>query len=184
MPASKYLFKGRYLGLTEHRSWEYTTRVNARAVAVLIPLTEKNELVLVEQFRIPVDSKVVELPAGLVGDQDDPDEPMETAAQRELEEETGYTAGRMETLLTCPSSSGMSDEQVTFMLARQLRRTGPGGGDDSEDIAVFEVPLDDVDEWLAARLAGGSQVDPKIYSALYWLRRIKDGNAPIPVVSD
>lgn len=178
------LYKGRYLGLVERQHWEYTTRVNASAVAVLIPLTEMDELLLVEQFRVPVDAVVTELPAGLVGDLDDPGEPLLKAAQRELEEETGYIAGQLDILLTCPSSAGMSDEQVTFVLARQLRQTGSGGGDESEDITVHKVPLAEVDQWLAERLAMGHQVDPKIYSALYWLGRVNAGKEAIPGTSD
>jgi len=178
------LYRGRYLGLVERQHWEYTTRVNASAVTVLIPLTDKDELLLVEQFRVPVNSVVTELPAGLVGDLEDPGEPLLEAAQRELEEETGYVSGQLDILLTCPSSAGLSDEQVTFVMARQLRQTGSGGGDESEDISVHKIPLAEVDQWLAGRLALGHQVDPKIYSALYWLGRINAGKEAIPGNSD
>ncbi|MBT8062169.1 MAG: NUDIX hydrolase [Xanthomonadales bacterium] len=184
MPDYKKLYSGRYLGLVERERWEYTTRVNASAVAVLIPLTQQGELLLVEQFRVPVNAVVTELPAGLVGDLDDPEEPLVTAAYRELEEETGFRAEKLDILLTCPSSAGMSDELVTFVLARQLHQTGPGGGDDSEEITVHRVPLGEVDEWLAGRLAMGHQVDPKIYTALYWLGRLNSGQQAIPTPSD
>lgn len=161
--------RGVYLGLVERDGWEYATRTNARAVAVLVPVTAEGRIVLVEQYRIPVAARVLELPAGLVGDNDDPDEPLEAAAQRELLEETGYRAGRLSRLLECPSTAGLSDEMITFFLAEDLRREASGGGDDSEDIEVHEVPLASVDAWLAGRLAAGTLLDPKIYAALYWL---------------
>ena len=162
-------YRGRYLGLVEAHGWEYATRINASAVAVIIAVTDQAELVLVEQHRVPVDGPVLELPAGLVGDQGDPNEGIGAAARRELLEETGYEAGRLDRIMECPSSAGMSDEQITFFLARQLHRRGPGGGDASEDIRVHTVPLQGIDHWLAARLAEGVQLDPKIYTALYWL---------------
>lgn len=172
-------FRGRYLAIVERNNWEFATRTNASAVAVLVAVTEAGEIILVEQHRIPVRGQTIELPAGLVGDLDDPEESIITAAARELEEETGYRAGRLEPLLTCPSSAGMSDEMITFLLAEELTRTGPGGGDDSEDITVHRVPLDQASEWLAEQRALGCQLDPKIYSALYWLDRIAAGKAPL-----
>jgi len=167
--STRELFRGHWLGIMERDGWEYATRTNARAVAVLVPITDAGELVLVEQFRIPVDAPVIELPAGLAGDGEHAGESLEAAAARELEEETGYAAQRLERLLTCPSTAGLSDEQVTFYLARGLRRVGPGGGDASEDIRVHHVPLDGAAEWLVARHAAGVLLDPKVFSALYVL---------------
>lgn len=167
-------FRGRYLNLMEREGWEFASRSNASGVVVLIGVTVEGELLLVRQFRKPVGSDVIELPAGLVGDQDDPHEGVLQAAARELEEETGYRPGRLEELISCPSSAGMSDEIITFVLCTELRRTGPGGGDASEDIEVIAVPLVDVDDWLDRQRAAGRPLDPKIYSALYWLSRRAD----------
>ncbi len=175
-----FLFRGRYLGLVESGGWEFATRTNASSVAVLIPVTGDNEIILVEQYRVPVSSRVVELPAGLVGDQGDPDEPILQAARRELIEETGYAAGRITQLLECPSSAGMSDEIITFFLAEDLSKIGPGGGDDSEDIQVHCVPLDEVAEWLGVQHRKGLLLDPKVYTALYWLERRAQSLAPCP----
>jgi ADP-ribose pyrophosphatase len=162
-------YKGRYLSLLERDGWEFTSRSNATGVVVLVAVTDEREIVLVEQFRKPVGSQVIELPAGLVGDQGDSSETRLTAAARELEEETGFEAAHLEVLMDCPSSAGMSDEIVTFVQASGLRRTGPGGGDDSEDIQVHVVPLDQADRWLRKHAAAGKPLDPKIYAALYWL---------------
>lgn len=166
---SRTLYAGRYLGLYEVDGWEYVGRQNASAVAVLVAVNDAGKLLLVEQFRPALQSPVIELPAGLVGDLDDPDEGLLQAAQRELLEETGYHSDELELLLTCPSSTGMSDEMISFVLARKLQRIGPGGGDATEDIRLHEIPLGDVAHWLQNRINEGMPIDPKIYSALYWL---------------
>jgi ADP-ribose pyrophosphatase len=162
-------YAGRYLNLLERDGWEFASRSNASGVVVLVPITDQGEIVLVEQFRKPVDKSVIELPAGLVGDHEDPDESILKAARRELEEETGFVAAQLELVMECPSSAGMSDEIVSFVLAGGLRRVGPGGGDDSEDIQVHIIPLEEVDQWLREQQAAGKPMDPKIYAALYWL---------------
>ena len=166
---TRTLHAGRYLGLYDVDGWEYVSRQNASAVAVLVAVNDAGQLLLVEQFRPALQAATIELPAGLVGDLDDPDESLLKAAQRELLEETGYHSEELELLLTCPSSAGMSDELITFVLAKKLHRMGPGGGDASEDITVHEIPLADVARWLQERVENGVPIDPKIYSALYWL---------------
>ncbi len=160
--------RGRFLGLKERDRWEYAFRTNASGVVVLVPVTDAHELVLVEQYRIPVKSLVLELPAGLAGDTGDHKEAFTTAAQRELIEETGYRAGTLEELLTCPSSTGMANEIVTIFYASDLVRVGPGGGDGNEDITVHHVPIATAPEWLAARMEDGIMLDPKIYAGLFW----------------
>jgi len=161
-------YQGRFLGLKERDRWEYTYRTNASGVVVLVPVTDSGELILVEQYRTPVRSRVIELPAGLAGDTGHADESLSTAAQRELIEETGYRAGFLDELLTCPSTPGMSDEIVTIFFAGDLERVGPGGGDGNEDITVHHLPLESATLWLAERIVEGIMVDPKIYAGLFW----------------
>ncbi len=165
------LHTGRYLSLCEVDGWEYVSRRNASAVVVLIAVNDAGQLLLVEQFRPPLQASVIELPAGLVGDLGDPDEDPLLAAQRELLEETGYHSEDLELLFTCPSSAGMSDEIISFVLAKKLQRKGSGGGDASENITVHEIPLTEVDSWLAGHIRAGTPVDPKIYTALYLLQK-------------
>ena len=157
--------------MQERDHWEYAFRTNASGVVVLVPVTDAGELVLVEQYRIPVKSRVMELPAGLAGDTGDRDEELKTAAQRELLEETGYRAGFLEELLTCPSTPGMSDEIVTIFYASDLERVGSGGGDNNENITVHHVPLESATRWLETRMTEGIMVDPKIYAGLFWAGR-------------
>lgn len=176
MKNTRILHRGRYLSLIETSGWEFARRSNASGVVVLLPVTAQGELVLVEQYRIPVSGRVIELPTGLIGDQGNPGESALEAGRRELMEETGFAAGRMEVLFTCPSSAGMSDEMLTFVLATGLERQGPGGGDGSEDISVHLVPLAEVPRWIEDRGTRGIAADPKIYSALFLLGRQAGGH--------
>lgn len=165
---TKTHYKGRYLSLVERDHWEYATRTNP-VVAVLIAWLPDHRLVLVEQYRKPIERITIELPAGLVGDQrDQADESVIVAAHRELLEETGYTAGKITEIMRCPTSAGMTDETAVFLSASELKKTGPGGGDASEDIIVHTIAHDRIDAWLRAQYQLGKAVDPKIYAALYW----------------
>jgi ADP-ribose pyrophosphatase len=111
---------------------------------------------------------VIELPAGLVGDTSSlRGEPLETAARRELIEETGYETERMVELAAGPIAVGVSSEVVTFFHAQGIRRVGAGGGDDTEDITVHLAPLADLRGWLAEKQRAGFLVDPKIFAGLY-----------------
>lgn len=163
---SEILYAGRYLDLAYRDGWEYAVRRH-RAV-VIVAWTPADELLLVEQFRVPVGSRTIELPAGLVGDQPGQEiESLVDAACRELEEETGWRAGSMHQGMSCPTSPGLTDERVVFMHAEQLEPIGDGGGDASEDIIVHRIVRADIGDWLDRRYREGLAIDPKIYAALY-----------------
>ena len=166
------LYRGDFLRLLRKGRWEYVERTNARCAAVIVALTPERELLLVNQTRVPQGGRVIELPAGLVGDQGDaPDEAIEVAANRELIEETGYSAARWTPLVAGPPSPGLAREDLHFLLAEGLEQVGEGGGVDGEDIIVCKAPIDSIDEWLAEQSRQGAIVDPKIFIGLYFLRQ-------------
>ncbi len=166
------LAQGRHLRFVVEDGWEYVERNAATGIAVILAVTAEGRLLLVEQHRIPVRRRVIELPAGLAGDVAGHEaEALAAAAWRELLEETGYEADTMTALVAGPPSVGVSDEVVTFLSAKGLRKRGPGGGDGTEAIVVHEVPAAEVDAFLERKLAEGLLVDPKVYAGLYLLSK-------------
>jgi ADP-ribose pyrophosphatase len=166
----RVLHDARFVRLVIEDGWEYAERKNVSGIVAVVAITEAREIVLVEQYRQPVRRPVIELPAGLAGDQaGGENEPLEAAARRELLEEAGFEAPSFERLAEGPPSAGITDEVITFFRARGARRVGGGGGDATETIRVHVVPLASVDEWLrqASRRA---MVDPKVYAGLYFAR--------------
>jgi len=162
----------RFLKLIKRGRWEFVQRANATGVVCLFPLTADYRVILVEQYRPPVNAPVIEFPAGLAGDiEGQEDEPLESAALRELIEETGYRAERVIPLGPTVSSAGLTDETVHFFLALDLKRVGEGGGDDSENITVHAVPFDKIEEWLKEAEARGCQLDARIYAGLFFLSK-------------
>ena len=160
---------GRFLRLVNAGGWEYAERVNASGVVAVVAVTEEREIILTEQHRPAVKKRVIDMPAGLAGDiSGEETEALATAARRELLEETGYRARRMEFLMAGPPSAGMSSEMVTFFLAKDCRRVADGGGDDHEAIEVHVVPLKSVAAWLRKRAGKRRCIDPKVYAALYF----------------
>jgi ADP-ribose pyrophosphatase len=168
---------GEFLELIRLGHWEYVQRTNSPGAVVIVPVTDDRRLVLIEQYRIPTQCRVVELPAGLIGDSaEDSGETIELAARRELAEETGYEAVDLRELTSGPPSAGMSSEVVTFLLATRLKKTGSGGGVHTENIAVHAIPLANVARWLDERRDEGSLVDPKVYVGLYYAERFVQGH--------
>lgn len=155
---------GRYLTVHTEGRWEYVGR--ARGIgAVVILAIDDGAVILVEQHRVALTARCIELPAGLVGDEI-AGEAIETAAGRELEEETGYRADRIEALGRFCSSPGMLSE--TFMLVRAtgLSKAGQGGGTEAERIIVHRVPLDGIAPFIAAKRAEGCVIDVRLLALL------------------
>ena len=170
------VYEGKWLRMKKRGRWEFVERTNAGGMAVIIlAVTPDGNLLFVEQQRIPVEGLTIEMPAGLVGDIDGA-ESIELAASRELLEETGWQAARVELLMSGPTSSGMSNERVAFVRARDLVRMHAGGGDDSEQILVHEVPVADAPTWMARKMAEGYQLDAKLWAGLWLLDRNPDGS--------
>lgn len=161
---------GRFLRLVRRGGWEWAERTNASGVVVIVALTDENKLLLIEQHRPPIGGPVIEFPAGLAGDEHGAEnEDLSVAAARELEEETGYRASRVEWLTAGPVSAGMSSEVLTFFRAHGLVRVGEGGGVGGENITLHEIPLQEAHSWLARRHSEGVMADPKVYAGLYYL---------------
>lgn len=165
------LAEGQFLRMVRRGSWEMVQRVGISGIVGMIAVTDDGQLVLVEQYRPPVDATVIEIPAGLAGDTEaGRDEPLAEAARRELLEETGYQAEFVEPVAVGAPSAGLSDEMTTLFLCTGLVRVGAGGGDDSEQIAVTEVPLAEVETHCRRRIEQGAVVDLKVYAALPFAR--------------
>ena len=165
------LCTGKFLALVKEGRWEYVDRLGATGAAIVVAVTSERKLLLVEQYRIPVHARTIELPAGIIGDDLGGNESPADAAHRELLEETGYATERIETLTTGPASSGLTSEVVTLLLASDLKRVHAGGGVGHENITVHEVPLNEVHDWLDARASEGLLIEPKVYAGLYFIGR-------------
>jgi ADP-ribose pyrophosphatase len=154
------VWEGKYIKVVKQGTWEYVSRTRGVTAAVILAVHE-GHVILVEQYRVPVGARCVELPAGLVGDETEGEE-IEAAAIRELEEETGYRAERMVKLGRFHASPGMSSEGFTLVRAEGLTKVGEGGGVPGEEIEVHRVALDRVPAFLETKRAEGACADVKL----------------------
>jgi len=175
---AKRVFEGKHLLVLERDEWQFVERKKGKSAVVILAVTDDDRVVFIEQYRRPVDARVIEFPAGLVGDEEGHDDPEETA-KLELEEETGYTCATVERLTTGPTSAGITSELVTFYRARGLEQRGKGGGISGEDIAVHRVPRNAVIDWLTRKNGEGTLIDAKVWAGLWWL----DLYTPLPSLS-
>lgn len=157
---SDAVWTGQWLEVRREGTWEYAERKGRVGAAVIVAI-DGDHVLLVEQHRVPVGARCLELPAGLVGDEN-AGESIEEAAARELEEETGYRPAHVERLGTFQSSPGMTSEHFELVRATGLTRVGDGGGEGDEDIAIHRVPLGTVATFVAERRAAGVTVDSKM----------------------
>ena len=170
------LYEGDWLRLVRIGHWEACERTHGQGMAVIvIAVTPADEVLFVEQYRIPLGARTIEMPAGLVGDVD-AGESIEQSSIRELEEETGWTADHAEVLMIGPTSSGASSEKIAFVRATGLRKVSEGGGDASEDITVHEVPRPRAAAWLAGKLGEGYELDAKLWAGLWMIDHNLDGS--------
>lgn len=158
----RIVWEGKFITAKTRGRWEYVGRArNIRAAAIIA--MDDGHVLLVEQYRIPLGKYCIEIPAGLIGDDDGaPHEAPETAAMRELEEETGYAAERMETLGEFYSSPGMVSESFTLLRAHGLTKVSDGGGTDSEDITVHRVKLEHLPQFVSACRSAGKAIDVRL----------------------
>jgi len=155
-------WQGRFLAMKTRGRWEYVSRTRNIRAAVILAI-DHGHVILVEQFRVPLGRRTIELPAGLVGDHDDDaDEDSMTAAARELEEETGYRAARIKAVGEFYSSPGMVTEAFTLFHATDLEKIGEGGGVGDEAITVHRVAIAAIEPFIAARRAEGYGIDTRL----------------------
>jgi nicotinamidase-related amidase/8-oxo-dGTP pyrophosphatase MutT (NUDIX family) len=167
--ATTTLHTGQFLSLVREGHWEYVDRVHATGSVLILAVTADQKILLVEQYRIPVHARTIELPAGIIGDEPGrSNEFRGVAARRELLEETGYAAEHMEEITTGAACSGLTSERTTLFRASGLRRTGKGGGVANEEIIVHEVPLVEATAWLKKKAESGVLIDPKVYAGLFF----------------
>jgi len=173
----KVIFKGTKIIVAERDGWEFVERKKATEAVAVIAVTDDRKLILTEQYRRPVDARVIDLPAGLVGDEGN-DDPAKTA-KNELSEETGWKCRKVELLAKGPTSPGITSELVSLYRATGLTRAGKGGGVEGEDIEVHEVALRNINSWLAKKEAKGVLIDLKVRAALYFCGARVSSPAPV-----
>lgn len=161
------MWEGRFITAKRRGRWEYVGRARGIHAAVILAIDPEDHVILVDQFRVPLGRRCIELPAGLVGDHDhNLGEDPSLAAARELEEETGYRSGRMERIGEFQSSPGMVSESFTLFRAHDLEKVGDGGGVDHEDIVVHRVPMSGIEQAVADWRAQGYAMDVKLLTLL------------------
>ena len=161
---SERVWEGRYIAVEIEGTWEYAVRNRGIEAAVIVAIDD-GHILLVEQYRVPVGRACIELPAGLIGDET-ADEPLEEAAARELEEETGYRPERIEQLGLFHSSPGMTSEAFTLVRATGLTKVGEGGGVEAEGITVHRVAMTELPAFIERKRAEGLAVDAKMLLVL------------------
>ena len=156
------VWEGKFVVAKKRGRWEYVGRArNIRAAVILA--VEDGHVLLVEQFRVPLGRNCLELPAGLIGDDaGGEDEEDLTAAGRELEEETGYRAAKLEDMGNFYSSPGMVSESFTLVRASGLARVGEGGGTEGENITVHRVALAGLKDFIVAKRNQGCGIDVRM----------------------
>lgn len=157
-------WSGEYVVVKRRGKWEYAGRPGGMRAAVILAV-DAGEVILIEQYRVPLGKVCLELPAGLIGDETEGEDAL-TSAVRELEEEAGYRAAHWEELGDFYSSPGLLSEGFTLVKATGLTRIGDGGGTDNEDIVVHRVPLSRVARTVAEHRARGHAIDVKLLALL------------------
>ena len=160
LPPPETMWEGRFVRAVRRGKWEYAGRSgDIRAVVILAEYEDR--VILVDQPRVPLGCRCVELPAGLIGDTD-PNATVESTAIQELEEETGFTAERIECLGDFHASPGMLSESFTLVRAHRVRKIGEGGGDENEDIRVHLVARADIPAFITRKREEGFAIDVKL----------------------
>lgn len=157
----KTVFEGDHVYVLERDHWQYVERKKGKDAAAVLAETEEGEVILTEQFRRPLNARVIDFPAGLIGDED-PSMDGAATAKKELQEEAGYTCASVELLARGPSSPGITSEIVSLYRAHGVRKTGKGGGVGGEEITVHVVPRARLRSFLREKQEQGVLTDLKV----------------------
>ncbi len=160
METETIVWQGRFITTKTKGRWEYVSRARGIKAAVILAV-DSGHVLLVEQYRVPLGRNCLELPAGLIGDEE-AGEAVEIAAARELEEECGYRPDRVEVVGEFYSSPGMVSESFFFVRAHDLEKVSEGGGVDGENITVHRIALADVAAFIQKKRAEGVAIDAKL----------------------
>lgn len=154
------MWAGKYVRALKRGRWEYVSRANdIRAVVILAE--HEGKVILIEQQRMPVGGRCLELPAGLVGDED-ASATVEGTAIKELEEETGFTGTSVTRLGDFHASPGMLSESFTLVRVDGVSKCGEGGGTEHEDIKVHLVSRTDIPAFVEQKRTEGFAIDVKL----------------------
>ena len=140
---STRIYKGRRLGLRDDEVELSNGKISHREICehpgavAIVPITNDGKIILIRQFRKPIEEAIYEIPAGLINK----GEELKDAAARELEEETGYKANKIEFALTVYTSPGYSTEKLHIFIARDLVAT-KNNPDEDENIEVAITPIE------------------------------------------
>lgn len=142
--SKRIAYKGKRLLIEELKYKTQNNIINREHVisgdaVVILPITENNEVIMIQETRTPIEKIIYELPAGMIEKGESP----EQAALRELEEETGYKAKNLEFLNEYYPSVGYSNEKISIFLATNFIKTHQKL-DEDEQIEVHKIPLEDV----------------------------------------
>jgi ADP-ribose pyrophosphatase len=158
-------YEGKFISVLKAGNWEYVERTNCKQAVSVLAITEDDEVILVEQFRIPVNKYTIESPAGLM---DNPAETIEECGRRELLEETGYMARQVINLYeNTPASAGLTSETSSKILALGCKKVAKGGGIEDEDIKIHLVHKDKLVEFMEDAYKQGKLFDVKILAGMY-----------------
>ncbi|MDR5658172.1 NUDIX hydrolase [Serpentinicella sp. ANB-PHB4] len=140
--------------------------VEHKGAAGVLPITYDGNIILVKQYRKPIERSILEIPAGRIELKEDP----QSAALRELKEETGYTSSNVKKMLSFYSSPGFTNEEIHIYLALNLE-SGLASPDDGENLEIVKM---DINHALSAILNGEIKDSKTVMSILYYSRMIEE----------
>lgn len=151
------------------RQWSYVERTGGQQAVVVEARTRtRGELILIRQYRVPMEAWIYEFPAGLV----DPGESIESTAHRELAEETGYSGRILSISAAVPTTPGLSNETVHVVRMEAGDTPDPHEHEDAEAIEVFTLALEPqaVRALVERATSEGAMLDSKLLTYLmHWL---------------